>query len=59
MMQFDTPTLLVVLVISNMLIAAVLLMGFSGAFPAGMGQWTGGLILQGFAWLIKSEAKRS
>ena len=52
MIQLDTPTLLVVLVLSNTLIAAVLWIAFAGAFRAGLGQWTAGLIAQGFAWLV-------
>ncbi len=52
MIQVDTPTLLVVLVLSNALIAAVLWIAFAGAFRAGVGQWTAGLIAQGLAWLV-------
>src|SRR5687768_17485081 len=51
-MQPDLPTLLVVLVVSNLLIAGALWVGPAGAFRGGLGLWGGALVAQAAAWLI-------
>ena len=51
-MQPDIPTLLVVLVVSNVLIAGALWVTPAGAVRAGLGLWAGALIAQAAAWLI-------
>jgi diguanylate cyclase (GGDEF)-like protein len=49
---FDTPTLLLVLIISNFLMAGAMWIAFAGRFREGLGQWTGALVVQGGAWLL-------
>ena len=51
-MKFDTPTLLIVLVLSNFLMAGAMWIAFAGRFRDGLGQWTGALVVQGIAWLL-------
>ena len=51
-MQPDIPTLLVVLVVSNVLIAGALWATPAGALRAGLGLWGGALVAQAAAWLI-------
>ena len=51
-MTFDTPTLLVVLIVSNFLMAGATWVAFAGRFRDGLGQWTGALVVQGIAWLL-------
>jgi diguanylate cyclase (GGDEF)-like protein len=50
--QLDTPTLLLVLALSNALIAAVIWMGFRGVSRAGWGKWIGALIAQSLCWIV-------
>lgn len=50
--MFDAETLRFVLVASNLLMAGALWITFFGRFQAGLGQWTGALIVQGLAWLL-------
>ena len=50
--MLDTLTLLVVLIVSNLLMAGALWITFAGRFRAGLGPWTGSLIVQGFSWLL-------
>ena len=54
-MIFDTPTLLIVLIVSNFLMAGAMWVAFSGRFKDGLGQWTGALVVQGAAWLLVME----
>ena len=51
-MTFDTPTLLIVLIVSNFLMAGAMWIAFAGRFREGLGQWTGALVVQGGAWLL-------
>jgi diguanylate cyclase (GGDEF)-like protein len=51
-MVFDTPTLLVILIVSNLLMAGAMWIAFAGRFREGLGQWTGALLVQGLAWLL-------
>ncbi len=51
-MIFDTPTLLIVLIVSNFLMAGAMWIAFAGRFRDGLGQWTGALVIQGTAWLL-------
>ena len=48
--MFDAPTLLIVLVVSNLLMAGAMWVAFAGRFRDGLGQWTWALVVQGFAW---------
>ena len=50
--MLDTLTLLVVLIVSNLLMAGALWITFAGRFRSGLGPWTGSLIVQGFTWLL-------
>src|SRR3954470_17515864 len=50
--MLDTYTLLIVLIVSNLLMAGALWITFTGRFRAGLGPWTGSLIVQGFSWLL-------
>jgi diguanylate cyclase (GGDEF)-like protein len=50
--MLDTLTLLIVLIVSNLLMAGAMWITFAGRFRAGLGQWTGSLIVQGFSWLL-------
>jgi diguanylate cyclase (GGDEF)-like protein len=50
--MLDTYTLLVVLIVSNLLMAGAMWITFAGRFRAGLGPWTGSLIVQGFSWLL-------
>ncbi|HYH41272.1 MAG TPA: diguanylate cyclase [Burkholderiales bacterium] len=50
--MFDTPTLLIVLLVSNFLMAGAMWIAFAGRFREGLGQWTGALVIQGLAWLL-------
>jgi len=49
---FDTATLLIVLIVSNFLMAGAMWIAFAGRFREGLGQWTGALVVQGGAWLL-------
>ena len=49
---YDTPTLLIVLVVSNFLMAGAMWIAFAGRFRDGLGRWTGALVVQGGAWLL-------
>jgi diguanylate cyclase (GGDEF)-like protein len=49
---FDTPTLLIVLIVSNFLMAGAMWIAFAGRFRDGLGQWTIALMMQGGAWLL-------
>ena len=51
-MTFDTPTLLIILIVSNFLMAGAMWVAFAGRFREGLGQWTGALVVQGMAWLL-------
>lgn len=51
-MRYDTPTLLIVLVVSNFLMAGAMWIAFAGRFRDGLGRWTGALVVQGGAWLL-------
>ncbi len=53
-MTFDTPTLLIILIVSNFLMAGAMWIAFAGRFREGLGQWTGALVVQGVAWLLVS-----
>jgi diguanylate cyclase (GGDEF)-like protein len=48
----DTLTLLVVLIVSNFLMAGAMWVAFAGRFRDGLGQWTIALMMQGGAWLL-------
>ena len=50
--MLDTLTLLVVLIVSNLLMAGAMWITFAGRFKSGLGPWTGSLIVQGFSWLL-------
>ncbi len=50
--MLDTLTLLVVLIVSNFLMAGAMWITFAGRFRSGLGPWTGSLIVQGFSWLL-------
>jgi diguanylate cyclase (GGDEF)-like protein len=50
--MLDTLTLLVVLIVSNLLMAGAMWITFAGRFRSGLGPWTGSLIVQGFSWLL-------
>ena len=50
--MLDTLTLLIVLIVSNLLMAGALWITFAGRFKAGLGPWTGSLIVQGVCWLL-------
>ena len=50
--MFDTPTLLTVLIVSNLLMAGAMWVAFAGRFRDGLGQWTGALVVQGLGWLL-------
>jgi diguanylate cyclase (GGDEF)-like protein len=50
--MFDTVTLLVVLVVSNLLMAGAMWVAFAGRFRDGLGQWTWALVFQGIAWAL-------
>ena len=52
MPTLDTQTLLIVLIVSNLLMAGAMWITFAGRFEAGLGPWTGSLIVQGFSWLL-------
>ena len=52
MTTFDTPTLLIVLIVSNFLMAGAMWVAFAGRFRDGLGQWTGALVVQGAAWTL-------
>src|SRR6185369_11640615 len=49
---FDTPTLVIVLIVSNLLMAGAMWVAFAGRFRDGLGQWTLALVGQGLAWLL-------
>jgi diguanylate cyclase (GGDEF)-like protein len=49
---FDTPTLLIVLIVSNFLMAGAMWIAFAGRFRDGLGRWTIALVMQGGAWLL-------
>ncbi len=51
-MIFDTPTLLIVLIVSNFLMAGAMWVAFAGRFRDGLGQWTGALVVQGTGGLL-------
>jgi diguanylate cyclase (GGDEF)-like protein len=51
-LMFDTPTLLIVLIVSNFLMAGAMWVAFAGRFRDGLGQWTMALVMQGGAWLL-------
>ena len=51
-MTLDTFTLLVVLIVSNSLMAGAMWVAFAGRFRDGLGQWTVALVMQGGAWLL-------
>ena len=46
------PTLLVVLIVSNFLMAGAMWIAFAGRFRDGLGQWTTALVVQGTAWVL-------
>jgi diguanylate cyclase (GGDEF)-like protein len=48
----DTFTLLIVLIVSNFLMAGAMWVAFAGRFRDGLGQWTIALMMQGGAWLL-------
>jgi diguanylate cyclase (GGDEF)-like protein len=50
--MLDTLTLIIVLIVSNLLMAGAMWISFAGRFEAGLGPWTGSLIVQGFSWLL-------
>lgn len=50
--MLDASTLLIVLIVSNLLMAGAMWIAFAGRFRDGMGQWTRALIVQGFAWML-------
>jgi diguanylate cyclase (GGDEF)-like protein len=50
--MLDTFTLLVVLIVSNLLMAGAMWITFAGRFEGGLGPWTGSLIVQGFSWML-------
>lgn len=52
MTTFDTPTLLIVLIVSNFLMAGAMWVAFAGRFRDGLGRWTGALVVQGMAWTL-------
>ena len=52
MPTLDSQTLLLVLIVSNLLMAGAMWITFAGRFEAGLGPWTGSLIVQGFSWLL-------
>ena len=56
-MNFDTETLRIVLVVSNLLMAGALWITFFGRFRAGLGQWTASLIVQGLSWLLVAASE--
>ena len=56
-MIFDTETLRIVLVVSNLLMAGALWITFFGRFRAGLGQWTAALIVQGLSWLLVAASE--
>lgn len=56
--MLDTLTLLIVLIVSTLLMAGALCITFAGRFQGGLGQWTGALIVQGFAWLLIAAGNR-
>ena len=56
-MNFDTETLRIVLVVSNLLMAGALWITFFGRFRAGLGQWTAALIVQGLSWLLVAASE--
>jgi predicted signal transduction protein with EAL and GGDEF domain len=49
---FDTPTLLIVLIVSNFLMAGAMWVAFAGRFRDGLDRWTLALMMQGGAWLL-------
>jgi len=49
---FDTPTLLIVLIVSNFLMAGAMWIAFAGRFRDGLGRWTIALVMQGAAWTL-------
>ena len=51
-MTLDTFTLLIVLIVSNFLMAGAMWVAFAGRFREGLGQWTVALVMQGGAWLL-------
>ena len=51
-MTLDTFTLLIVLIVSNFLMAGAMWVAFAGRFRDGLGQWTIALMMQGGAWLL-------
>lgn len=56
--MLDTHTLLIVLIVSNLLMAGALCIAFTGRFRGGLGPWTGALIVQGFSWLLIASGER-
>jgi diguanylate cyclase (GGDEF)-like protein len=50
--MLDTLTLLIVLIVSNLLMAGALWITFAGRFKSGLGQWTASLIVQGVCWML-------
>ncbi|MGZ8201649.1 MAG: diguanylate cyclase [Burkholderiales bacterium] len=50
--MLDASTLLIVLVVSNLLMAGAMCVAFAGRFREGMAQWTAALIVQGFSWTL-------
>lgn len=55
MFAIDVRTMLVVLLTSNVLMAAALWFAFAGRFRDGLGKWTTALGIQAIAWLLFSE----
>lgn len=52
MTLLDIRTLLVVLMVSNVLMAAVIWVGSRGRLRDGLGKWVVSLLIQGLAWLL-------
>ena len=52
MTTLDTPTLLIVLLVSNFLMSGAMWIAFAGRFRDGLGRWTGALVVQGMAWTL-------
>jgi diguanylate cyclase (GGDEF)-like protein len=50
--MLDASTLLVVLIVSNLLMAGAMWIAFANRFGDGMGEWTAALIVQSLAWTL-------
>lgn len=58
-MQFDTATLVAVLVASNLLVAAALWIAFPGSLRRTLRLWTGALVVHAAAWALLLAASRA